>query len=121
MNKNAKNWVKVLRSGKYKQGKNQLRNEDTFCCLGVLCDLHSKEIGIQWDAYSSYLDQKNRLPPDVQLWAGLRSEHGSYKNLSEKGKINSGLITDNDRGKTFKEIADIIEKEQDTLFFKKEE
>lgn len=40
----AKAWVEALRSGKYKQGKGWLRQEEpgvepTFCCLGVLCDL----------------------------------------------------------------------------------
>lgn len=29
----------VLESGKYKKGKNCLRNGDTYCCLGVACDL----------------------------------------------------------------------------------
>ncbi len=35
-----KRWVEALRSGQYKQGQKQLRPDaDTFCCLGVLCDL----------------------------------------------------------------------------------
>lgn len=37
-----KKWVKALRSGKYNQCDGQLRQGDTFCCLGVLCDLHRK-------------------------------------------------------------------------------
>jgi hypothetical protein len=33
-------WVEALRSGKYKQGKQALRNKaDCYCCLGVLCEL----------------------------------------------------------------------------------
>lgn len=37
-------WVEALRSGKYKQGKMQLRvvlpdGEPGFCCLGVACDI----------------------------------------------------------------------------------
>ena len=43
-------WVKALRSGKYKQTREQLREADkedqptnAFCCLGVLCDLFAKE------------------------------------------------------------------------------
>ena len=31
--------VAALRSGKYKQGKNYLRADDTYCCLGVAVDL----------------------------------------------------------------------------------
>jgi hypothetical protein len=33
-------WVTALRSGKYRQGQGRLRREnETFCCLGVLCDI----------------------------------------------------------------------------------
>lgn len=32
-------WIKALRSGTYKQGRNQLRKGDAYCCLGVLCDV----------------------------------------------------------------------------------
>src|SRR3990167_8465561 len=31
--------VTALRSGKYKRGKGQLRDDDKFCCLGVACDI----------------------------------------------------------------------------------
>lgn len=38
-------WVKALRSGNYKQGKNKLRSleDNCFCCLGVLCDVIDPE------------------------------------------------------------------------------
>lgn len=33
-------WIEALRSGEYKQGYGALRDDDdTFCCLGVLCDV----------------------------------------------------------------------------------
>jgi hypothetical protein len=32
-------WLKALRSGEYAQGKCQLRRWNSFCCLGVLCDV----------------------------------------------------------------------------------
>ena len=32
---NRKVWLEALRSGKYKQCRYNLRNEDKFCCLGV--------------------------------------------------------------------------------------
>jgi hypothetical protein len=45
-----KRWVKALRSGKYRQTREQLRAADAegqptdgFCCLGVLCDLFAKD------------------------------------------------------------------------------
>ena len=38
---NLRNWIKALRSGDYKQGEGCLYNnkDDSFCCLGVACDL----------------------------------------------------------------------------------
>lgn len=33
-------WITALRSGDYKQGKGGLKSTtNSFCCLGVLCDL----------------------------------------------------------------------------------
>lgn len=34
-------WVEALRSGRYKQGKGQLKNgtNNSFCCLGVFCEI----------------------------------------------------------------------------------
>jgi hypothetical protein len=33
-------WIEALESGRYRQGKHVLRTDsDTYCCLGVLCDL----------------------------------------------------------------------------------
>ena len=43
-----KAWVKALRSGKYRKGKEYLRRQegkhDRYCCLGVLCDVN----GVRW-------------------------------------------------------------------------
>lgn len=43
LNENAKKWVQALRSGEYKQGKDALRDNDKFCCLGVACEVYKKE------------------------------------------------------------------------------
>ena len=32
-------WVDALRSGKYQQTRSALRLGDTYCCLGVACDV----------------------------------------------------------------------------------
>ena len=32
-------WIAALRSGKYKQGKGALQRNESFCCLGVLCEV----------------------------------------------------------------------------------
>ena len=46
MNDNAKKLIKALRSGEYKQCRAVLRDSRRFCCLGVACDIYSKETGL---------------------------------------------------------------------------
>lgn len=41
MNKGIKDrWITALRSEKYSQTKGNLRDDEGYCCLGVLCDLY---------------------------------------------------------------------------------
>lgn len=99
-------WVKALRSKKYKQGKDFLRQNNEFCCLGVLCDLSKSNewIKSQFDDTYYYLGANKILPEDVRLWAGLKTENGTMSN-------DLMCLTElNDNGKTFKQIANIIEK-----------
>lgn len=107
MNENAKKWVAALRSGKYKQGKRQLRAGDAFCCLGVACDLFDPA---SWNG-CSYRYLRLALPNEVRDWLGLIETDPYY------GKTGR-LSYDNDEGKTFAEIADIIEAHQYELFVK---
>ena len=111
MNDNAKTWVEALRSGKYKQGTGQLRYEEEFCCLGVACDLYDAS---RWetdkDGELTFMDEMSVLPIKVMDWLGLEYDDGAFN-----GDDNS-LVTMNDRGKTFNDIADIIESEPQGLF-----
>lgn len=91
-------WLAALRSGEYRQTTRQLKREAGFCCLGVLCDLHSKDMGDTWFG-SEYLG-KSRYPPEIVL---------SWAELSQQGE--NLLAWNNDHGATFEEIADIIERE----------
>jgi len=48
-------WVKALRSGEYKQGRLRLQRGDSYCCLGVLCEVAGVAIprnGIDLDCLS---------------------------------------------------------------------
>ena len=102
-----KRWVKALRSGEYDQGTGGLK-EDGFCCLGVLCDLHRKETGGEWNMLGLigvYLGEQNFLPNAVMEWAGLTVidpvvKHNDYMD---------NLSTINDSGADFNTIADLIE------------
>jgi hypothetical protein len=56
MNKEIKEkWINALRSGKYEQGKSQLRSlSNKFCCLGVLCDLYKDELKDENKTFSKF-------------------------------------------------------------------
>ncbi len=103
-------WVEALRSGEYKQGKGQLRDKDSFCCLGVLCDIHHKESGEgRWFAEeyeSGGTSSVAILPPPVMRWAGLPDTGGVWGNPAIGGET---CVYFNDTGTPFDRIADMIE------------
>ncbi len=107
-------WVAALRSGKYKQGESALRIDQTYCCLGVLCALYAKDYGKRWSAALSYDDPDNGrggFPSDsVVEWAGL-PQRDPHVRVQGDEPYDSTLAEQNDMGATFKEIADIIERE----------
>lgn len=111
-------WLKALRSGEYKQGGGMLHPDPhTYCCLGVLCDLHAKETGGVWvrDGHedSSYEGMNALLPVSVYQWAGFGDPE--YPNdvdlLVSYDGHQEYLSTLNDYVLTFAEIADLIEEQ----------
>lgn len=110
-------WVNALRSNEYSQGKGCLQGTDEgihgFCCLGVLCDLYAKETGTEWECVSYtghyvFMGETAYLPEEVQEWAGLNSHFPRVRNA--KGNLQE-LVTLNDNGTTFTEIAQMIEEQ----------
>lgn len=99
-------WTEALRSGKYQQGRQALRVGDTFCCLGVLCELHAEQTGHEWggDGMSdpTYLGDYEMLPEQVRAWAGLDTI-----NPRIRGWKLSALNDEEEL--SFPEIADLIE------------
>ena len=75
-------WLAALRSGEYNQGYDQLRNLDNkFCCLGVLCDIVSKEIPeYQWKddvfLYNTRTGKKVTafLPSSIKKMMGITND-----------------------------------------------
>ncbi len=108
-------WIQALESGEYQQGRALHPDQDTFCCLGVLCDLYHKETGngewinevpgdgiihfktINWGDPAYY---SSMPPPEVHHWAyGETVRDDFFPHLS-------GL---NDRSRyTFPQIAQVI-------------
>jgi len=110
-----KKWVKALRSGKFKQGKQQLKQTNpqgkvNHCCLGVLCELYNDEITKNKKKPLDFSDEFV-LPRTVANWGGLGTEEGSL--TIESGSCS--LSEMNDDGKRFTTIANFIEKNWENL------
>ena len=111
----ARKWIAALRSGKYRQGKNKLQAGNAYCCLGVLCKIAPKYVQKR-----IIFTKKNQLiggtlytQNPVKEWAGLKDHSGSLPIDAKTGFID--LVAYNDAGKSFKEIALIIEKYAEEL------
>jgi len=98
----AENWIKALRSGKYKQGNGYLFNNVTnsYCCLGVACKITMPRAKI---ALIPFIDGDrvshklyNKMP------ALLRGTDG-YNDFVEEVSVM------NDEGTSFIEISNWIE------------
>ena len=114
----AMQWVKALRSGKYKQGHENLRKVDKqgethHCCLGVLGEISGCD--------TADLNENGYLDASLMEECGLKSEEGKAFNEFDEEvgvKIRNGngledyesLADANDCGSSFKRIATWIEK-----------
>lgn len=115
-------WVKALRSGKYKQTKRVLCRIDSggksvgHCCLGVLCDVYGKLVkpltitAPRGTGYVKFNGNSVTLPGSVRRAIGLSTDEGRY------GYSGETLAHLNDSGKRFSTIAKIIESEPEGLF-----
>ena len=102
MNKQLKTkWLKALRSGEYDQGVGHYvtagNKYDSFCCLGVLCDIQDAVWDMNGYNNSCVIDGKTLVGNDPVLsgpsW--LEQHH---------------LAVMNDTGDSFKKIAKYIER-----------
>lgn len=122
--------VAALRSGKYEQeisklvkikDYSSLKSEMVYCCLGVACKVAGlKEENINFDKYAFYgkndsLPSQTSLPKQIQEYYGFTTKEGDYTNSRRQERC---LVNDNDTGKSFKQIANIIEREPKGLFVK---
>jgi hypothetical protein len=104
-----KEWVAALRSGEFEQAKGSLKDDDGYCCLGVLCELYRRKFGGRWERNIGggfeYLGMVGLLPSMVVVWAGLMDKSPTAK----KGGAEVSLTDMNDQGADFSKIADLIE------------
>jgi hypothetical protein len=109
--KNIRKWVAALRSGKFKQGQGALKKtDDTYCCLGVACEISGTINGWEEDSFSSTLFPQGfrvmLLPPPVSEWLGI--DEADPVLLKKKTENTAANL--NDYGASFKRIATYIER-----------
>lgn len=116
-------WIKALRSGKYAQARRTLATGGGFCCLGVACEVYKEsgnaineeKISLQtFDGVmvcTRYEESHSVLPAKVQEWYGMATCDG----VLPEGQ---SLLNKNDKGKSFAEIADLMEQNLDALLEK---
>jgi len=111
MNKDvADKWVKALRSGEYTQSKYDLQNGAEYCCLGVLCDIGSKEgLSVGTTDNGNIVGTSLNSQKSIKDWSGMKTAEGLLPGGSYLTRLND---TDN---YTFEQIADVIEKEWENL------
>lgn len=132
MNDNLKIAVAALEGDEYKQGTKYLTQvlpdgTELDCCLGVMCkvaiklglELKVDTINNSYDgvphAHKTYNCESSTLPPKVMDFYGIVNDCGTfYYNESEY----TALTKLNDKGRTFKEIAEIIKSEPKYLLRK---
>lgn len=129
-------WVNALRSGEYEQGDGKLYSGKGYCCLGVLCDLYSKENNLKWEFrgddviktedeivpsqlqkcdYFYFDDESEFLPNSVQEWAELSVNNPQVKVELEDDEDELHYFDEianlNDHGYSFTQLANIIEEQ----------
>lgn len=132
-------WVAALRSDEYQQIDGRLRSFEpesngqySYCCLGVLCDLHRKEhnpdgsdptytwglgIGRSAKPTTAYGGHVDDLPAPVREWAGIRdADPELLADPDGNGQYSVNIMQLNDDFSfEFEEIADLIEDQWERL------
>lgn len=112
-------WIARLRSGHYKQGYfnlcviNNETGEESYCCLGVLNDMLNTPFRIHdiisGETHIEYANSPVGTPVEELSWdSGANTNRLADYGL--RGPELRELVIMNDLGRSFKEIADWIEK-----------
>lgn len=106
-------WAQALESGEYTQGRHRLRGGDTYCCLGVACDVYRKETGNGVWMDNEYIPGHYRFVASTQSSLSvLPAEVSTYLGLSEADAdpfiSGAALSAHNDNMATFAQIAKMI-------------
>lgn len=112
-------WIDALRSGLYEQGRLRLKGSGGYCCLGVACDVLTKE-GLLVECPLGFKDPKTNLqhiaslPETAQFELSLYSKSGDTKDFQTEKSLSN--LNDN-KTHSFADIADLLETYPE-LYFK---
>lgn len=114
-------WLTALESGQYMQGNSVLHNTagNSFCCLGVACDLFIPETKKKLAREYAYGKEQNvaLAPQEIVDELNLWDEQGPFvKHDVFNGEQVHSLVCMNDKGISFKEIAAYIRKNPENVF-----
>jgi hypothetical protein len=122
---NQEAWLQALESDEFTKTKGALERKGSFCCLGVGCIVAERH-GVRVQRHSEeqlslYGMKENPLiggnldhQSEVRKWLGLRTSTGDeYLGTAPTG---TALTAMNDKGMTFKEIAQIIRANPEAYF-----
>lgn len=108
-------WIEALESGKYKQTVQVLRYDDSFCCLGVGCDIYDHNGWYKIDAFDSHYSfsgNRTDLPTKVATWLGIDANDYLFEYYGE----HYTLIGLNDRAQlNFKQIAQLLKQHKNNM------
>lgn len=107
-------WLKALRSGKYKQTTGELFDGKGFCCLGLLCKVNGiSNKKMLNELLPQHIGFGNDITPDAgEYWTG---DHQSFAwSVLQGGKLTPLSELNDDKSWSFEKIADIIEKQVPT-------
>lgn len=120
-------WIAALRSRKYHQATNMLKDEKgCMCCLGVAKRIYQGKHA--FDAYDAHDDEDNQRCEnlgndlDVMQAFGFADEDGDFlspvkfKIGDREARITSFVSANDHHGLSFAEIADLAEQHRDKVF-----
>lgn len=91
-------WIEALESGEWHQVNGRLKEGNTYCCLGVLCDISKQDKWrqLQGSNMFTYKDEAWELPVEVRDQAKLVSREGYFTVTDEwwnglGGKVKAEL------------------------------
>ena len=110
---NQRKWVEALRSGRYEQGPSYLCKEGNYCCLGVGCKAFEvKARFIEGGGFFLFGEQETSGFAPEELVQAL----ALYSDMGDCADGQLPLTAQNDAGRSFAEIADLLESDPSNWF-----